>query len=136
MTELPVNQELLALAMEGVRYGLHIASGKETFQPARITQTTDGQTNLTQLIVTKSDDVLADARRLLLEEPEVHRAALIMDGAVNLSGASEDAVIVQVGQRGGPAHEFVQRYRRKRLSKRVEAVGNVGYAGERPPLFE
>ena len=57
--------------------------------------------------------------------------------AATLDGEHFDAVIVRVGKSAADqSHEFAQRYRRGGFrGKRLERVGNPGYAGSAPGLF-
>jgi hypothetical protein len=136
VTQLPVSPELVALATEALAYGVHVAEVEAPFQPAMITVSSTGAHSLTQLMLFKSDDVLGDARRTLNGTEDVQRAALVVDGNVHIGGKAVDAVIVQVCERGAPAHEFAQRYQRKRFGKKVRPEGNPAYVGERATLFD
>ena len=55
---------------------------------------------------------------------------------MHVEGATEDALLVNVGARGDAvAHRFAQRYRKSRLRRSTERIGDVAYPGEAPPLF-
>lgn len=136
MAQLPVSPELVALATEAIAYGVHVAEVDAPFQPAMITISSTGARTITQLVLVKSSDVLADARYLLNQTADVARAALVLDGNLHVNGKSVDAVIVQVCERGSSAYEFAQRYQRKRFGKKVVPNGNIGYTGERTTLFD
>ena len=61
----------------------------------------------------------------------------MMDGNVTLGGEHFEAVIARVGKPAADqSHEFAQRYRRGGIrGRRLERVGNPGYAGSAPRLF-
>lgn len=138
MTELPVERELVELANLGLDYGIHLATNVkgETFQPALITKDPAGHNDLRQLLL-NIDNVFDFACEQLRELPTPAAAAVVMDGNVTLDGAHFDAVIVRVGKPAADqSHEFAQRYRRGGFrGRRLERVGNPGYAGSAPGLF-
>jgi hypothetical protein len=141
MSELPVEGELVELASVGLEYGIHFAVGHagETFQPALITRDPAGRNNITQLVALglQIDNAFDFACERLRELPTPAAAAVVMDGNVTLDGEHFDAVIVRVGKPAADqSHEFAQRYRRGGFrGKRLDRVGNPGYAGSRPGLF-
>jgi hypothetical protein len=141
MTEFPVERELVELASLGLDYGIRLATDVkgETFEPALITRDPAGHNHLRQLLALghKIDNVFDFACERLRELPTPAAAAVVMDGNVTLDGAHFDAVIVRVGKPAADqSHEFAQRYRRGGLrGRRLERVGNPGYAGSAPGLF-
>jgi hypothetical protein len=142
VTETPVERELVELASFGLDYGIHLAANHngETFQPALITRDPAGRNNMIQLVAVglKIDNVFDFACERLRELSTPAAAAIVMDGNVTLDGKHFDAVIVRVGKPAADqSHEFAQRYRRGGFrGKRLERVGNPGYAGSAPGLFE
>lgn len=136
MGELPGGQQVFALACEALRYGLSAVGGDAPFQPALVTESANGERRLTQLVLLNSDHVLRDSRAQLNQMSNVRRAALVMDGSVEVSDEPQDALIVHVAERGFPTHYFLQRYRRKRFGKGITTVGNIGYGGEVDALFD
>ena len=140
MQDLPVSPEIWGLATMALDYGAHVAADtRETFQPALVTETPDGEKEITQLVLLAEEaakDPLRAALSNLAEQAEVMRAAVVLDGNTHIDGVTEDAIIVLVGERGqAQAHKFAQRYRRSGLRKKFQTVGNVGYVGERPAIF-
>jgi hypothetical protein len=52
MSELPVSPGLWTLTEAALEYGAHLAAeARETFQPALVTETADGTTAITQLVL-------------------------------------------------------------------------------------
>jgi hypothetical protein len=140
MSELPVTPELWSLTETALDYGAHLAAdARETFQPALVTETADGNQGITQLVLLAEEgakDPLRAALSGLAEQDDVVRAAVVVDGNTHINGVTEDAIIVLVGERGeSHSHEFAQRYRRSGLRRKFQTVGNVGYVGERPAIF-
>jgi hypothetical protein len=139
MAEVPVERELVDLAIYGLDYGIQLASRiqGETFQPALITRDREGRLGINQLFGLKIDDVFGFACERLQELPAPTAAAVVMDGNTTFGGDLFDAVIVRVGKpAGSESHEFAQRYRRGGFRGRtLERVGNPGYAGSAPGLF-
>jgi hypothetical protein len=138
MSELPVTPELWSLTETALDYGAHLAAdARETFQPALVTETADGNKGITQLVLLAgAEDPLSAALSGLAEQDDVVRAAVVVDGNTHIDGVTEDAIIVLVGERGeSHSHEFAQRYRRSGLRRKFQTVGNVGYVGERPAIF-
>ena len=141
MTELPVEHELVELAIYGLDYGIRLATGVkgETFQPALITRDPEGRLGINQLLAMglKIDNVFDFACDRLRELPTPTAAAVVMDGNVTLGGSHFDAVIFRVGRPAADqSHEFAQRYSRGGLrGRRLQRVGNPGYAGSAPGLF-
>ena len=141
MTDPPVERELEELAIYGLDYGIHLATSAkgETFQPALITRDPEGRLGISQLVAVglKIDNVFNFACERLQELPTPTAAAVVMDGNVTLGGDHFDAVIVRVGKPAtDQSHEFAQRYSRGGLRRRrLERVGNPGYAGSAPGLF-
>jgi hypothetical protein len=140
MSELPVSPGLWTLTEAALEYGAHLAAeARETFQPALVTETADGTTAITQLVLLAEEagkDPLAAALSGLADQDDVVRAAVVLDGNTHIDGVTEDAIIVLVGERAeSHSHEFAQRYRRTGLRKKFQTVGNVGYVGERPTIF-
>jgi hypothetical protein len=141
MPELPVESELVELASVGLDYGLHLAARVqgEAFQPALITRDPAGRNAITQLVApgAKIDNAFDFACERLRGLPAPAAAVVVMDGNVTLGGERFDAVIVRVGKPAAvQSHEFAQRYRRSGFrGKRVERIGNPGYAGSAPGLF-
>jgi hypothetical protein len=120
---------------------MHLAArhAGEAFQPALITRGPEGRNDITQLVALgiKIDSVFDFACERLRDLPTPAAAAVVMDGNVTLNGEHFDAVIVRVGKPAeDQSHEFAQRYRRGGFrGKRLERVGDPGYAGSRPGLF-
>jgi hypothetical protein len=141
VTELPVERELVELASFGLDYGIHLATSVkgETFQPALITRDSAGRNAITQLLAVglKIDNVFDFACERLRELPLPAAAAVVLDGNVTRNGEHFDAVIVRVGKPAADqSHEFAQRYKRGGFrGRRLERVGNPGYAGSAPGLF-
>jgi hypothetical protein len=141
MTELPVERELVELAIYGLDYGIHLARSLkgETFQPALITKDPEGRLGIRQLVAVglKIDNVFDFACERLREFPTPSAAAVVMDGNVTLDGSPFDAVVVRVGKPGADqSHEFAQRYHRGGFrGRQPERLGNPGYAGSAPGLF-
>jgi hypothetical protein len=136
-----VERELVELASFGLEYGIHLAASHkgETFQPALVTRDPAGGNHITQLVALglKIDNVFDFARERLRELPTPAGAAVLMDGNVTLDGEHFDAVIVRVGRPAADqSHEFAQRYKRGGFrGKRLNRIGNPGYAGTAPELF-
>jgi hypothetical protein len=140
MPDLPVSPEIWALATVALDYGAHVAADtRETFQPALVTETAEGEKDVTQLVLLAEEaatDPLRAALSSLAEQADVVRAAVVLDGNTHIDDVTEDAIIVLVGERRqAQAHEFAQRYRRSGLRQKFHTVGNVGYMGERPAIF-
>ena len=136
MDELPGGQQVFALACEAIRYGLRTVGGEAAFQPALVTESPSGERKLTQLVLLNSDDEMRDSRTQLNQLDNVRRAALVIDGEIEVPDGVEDALIVHVAERGFPTHCFVQRYRSKRFGKGITTFGNIAYGGEVDALFE
>jgi hypothetical protein len=142
MSELPVTLELWGLTEVGLDYGIQLASDvKETFHPALVTETANGERTLDQIFLglagnEAGNDPLGAAVSILGEKADVVRAAVVLDGYTHINDAREDAILVRVGERGmDHSHEFAQRYARSGLRKKFQTVGNVGYMGESAPIF-
>jgi hypothetical protein len=142
VSELPVTPELWSVAEVGLEYGIRLASDmKETFHPALVTETAEGERALDQVFLGLADaeagnDPLGAAVSILGEKAEVVRAAIVLDGYTHIDDVREDAILVRVGERGMDcSHEFAQRYARSGLRKKFRRVGNVGYVGESARIF-
>lgn len=142
MSELPVSPQLWSLVEVGLDYGTRLASdGKETFHPALVIETFDGETSLEQLFLgllgtAAGNDPLRAALSILNERHNVPRAAVVLDGYTHIDDVREDAILVRVGERESDhSHEFAQRYGRSGLRKKFRTIGNVGYMGKRAPIF-
>lgn len=139
MAELPVAPELLGLVELGVDYGLHLAKDENPFHPALITETATGERGITQLLLLAPEaakDPFQFAVSQLRDQRDATRAAIVVSGSVHAEGEEADAVLVFVGERGDAhSHEFAQAYRVRRLPKKVETLGKIRYAGERPAIF-
>ena len=140
MPDLPVSPEIWDLAAMALDYGAHVAADtRETFQPALVSETAEGEKGITQLVLLAEEaagDPLRAALSKLSEQTVIVRAAVVLDGNTHIDDLTEDAIIVLVGERGqAQAHEFAQRYRRSGLRKKFQTVGNVGYMGERPAIL-
>ncbi len=137
MDSIPVSDELWAVGELALNYAFELLEKhpKEPFQPAILAEYTSGKIGLHQLFVMKSDDPEALARMVLADLPDVARAAIVLDGYLHIEGEPQDAILMRLGDFSGTSYEIGQRYRRKRLGKRVDAVGNVAFMGEIPSIF-
>jgi hypothetical protein len=138
MDSIPVSDELWVVGELALNYAFELLEKhpKEPFQPAILTQLTSGKIGLHQLLfIHTSDDPEAFARKVLADLPDVARAAIVLDGYLHIDGEPQDAILMRLGEVGGSSYDIGQRYRRKRLGKRVDAVGNVAFMGEIPSIF-
>ena len=94
----------------------------------------DGEKSLTRYVTNNIADGVKTAIDSINTLPKTTQAyAVAYDTILHLGENKVDAIVVEVGERGGQFdHKFAQRYKPKKLFSKFELLGNPMYLGQYP----